>query len=385
MGMILTDPPTHRERRYNQYRVPSENLTFSEAIMAKTIQRLIRFLALTLLLAAVAAQAQASVSPSEVQQYRVTLSRVNIRTCPQMSCPTLTTYADGTPLFVEDSESGDAVQGDTTWYRIRDTLTGQDGYINDVLTSVGAFQDWMLRPVVPTTVSDAMKQVYQAGLARGNDPNAFSKTGDCQNVVPYFLAPFDDASNYDLGSFGALQSTIAHFAGSFARVSASVDNGYNVASVLSPLWADHHVCAAGETPLQCEERLHNPSIVIINMETWWQQRPASQYEDYLSQIVEYWLSQDVVPIVGTKADNLEGDYGIDQAIVRVADKYQIPLWNFWLAVQQLPDHGLGEDGFHLTFARDFYNDPARMEAGWPVRNLTALEALDAVYNDLNNG
>ncbi len=348
------------------------------------MRRLIVFFVLIILVFAAAAQAQES-APGTLPANRVTIAHVNIRTCAQLTCPTLTTYVEGTPLFILSSETGDAVEDDTTWYRIRDTLTGQDGYINDVLTSSAKFESWQLRPVVPTAISDAMREVYARGLARGNDPNAFSKTGDCQNVVPYFLAPFDDATNYNLGAFSSLQATIDHFAGSFARVSASVDNGYNVASVLSPLWADKHVCNSGETPLMCEERLHNPSIVIINMETWWQQRPASEYKDYLSRIVEFWLDQDVVPIVGTKADDLEGDNSINQAIVQVADKYQIPLWNFWLAVQQIPGHGLGEDGFHLTFARDFYDDPIRLESGWPVRNLTALESLDAVYRMLNDG
>ncbi|HVU12974.1 MAG TPA: hypothetical protein VHD90_16965 [Phototrophicaceae bacterium] len=317
------------------------------------------------------------------QQVRATTVRAVIHTCAQTSCPTLSTYSANTPLFVLGTQQGDSVQGDATWYSIRDTISGQTGYINDIFTQVGSFQDWQLRPVVPIKVSDAMKTLYQQGLARGNDPDAFSKVGDCQNVTPYFLAPFDTSADYDLGPFGALQSTINHFAGSFGRVSDSVDNGYNVASVLSPLWANHQVCKSGETPLACEERLHNPSIVIINMETWWQHRPASEYENYLDQIVQYWLNLDVVPIVSTKADDLEGDGSIDAAVVAIADKYQIPLWNFWLSVQQLPDHGLGPDGFHLTFARDFYNDPSRMEAGWPIRNLTALETIDAVYRQLS--
>ncbi|MBI1258329.1 MAG: hypothetical protein GC204_12725 [Chloroflexi bacterium] len=350
------------------------------------MQRFIALIALIILLTAGVAQAQDSAAAplqTDVQTYRVTISRVNIRTCAQTSCPMLTTYPEGTPLFVLGSETGDAVQGNTTWYRIRDNLTGQQGYINDVLTAVHTYDDWQTRPVVPASVSDAMKQLYQAGIAAGNDPDAFSKVGDCQNVTPYFLAPFADKTNYDLGAFGSLQATIDHFAGSFDRVSASVDNGYNVASVLSPLWANHAVCTGGETPLACEARLHNPSIVIINMETWWQHRPATEYEAYLDQIVQFWLARNVVPIVSTKADDLEGDNGINAAVVRIADKYQLPLWNFWLAVQQVPDHGLSEDGFHLTFARDFYDDPARMTAGWPIRNLTALESIDAVYRDLN--
>ena len=352
------------------------------------MQRLIGVTFLILLLCAGATYAQTETPAStpeappqaaNVQQVRATTVRVTIRTCAKTSCATMATYSEMTPLFVLGSEQGDSIQGDSTWYSIRDTISGQTGYINDVFTTVGSFKDWQLRPVVPVKVSDEMKQIYQQGLARGNDPDAFSKVGDCQNVTPYFLAPFDDKSNYDLGPYTSLQATIDHFAGSFGRVSASVDNGYNVASVLSPLWANHAICKGGETPLACEERLHHPSIVIINMETWWQHRPASEYANYLDQIVQYWLSLDVVPIVSTKADDLEGDGSIDAAIVAIADKYQIPLWNFWLATQQLPDHGLGKDGFHLTFARDFYNDPARMEAGWPIRNLTALESIDAVY------
>lgn len=342
-------------------------------------RRILFLLGMVLVLAAAAVAAQ----DEAVVMMRATSQSANVRACPRMDCDTLTTYVAGTPLFVLGTEAGDEVHGDTTWYRVRDAISGQEGYVSDDLTTEATFEDWQLRPVFPASVSDAMKEVYRRGLEMGNDPNAFSKTGDCQNVLPTFLAPFADSANYNLGQFSYLQSTIDHFAGSFDRLSAATDNGFNVASVLSPMWADKRVCKGGETPLQCEERLHNPSITIVNMETWWQQRPAEEYEAYLSQIVEYWLAQGVVPIVGTKADNLEGDNGINQAIVRVADKYQVPLWNFWLAVQGIPDHGLSEDGFHLTFARPFFDDPQRLEAAWPVRNLTALQALDAVYRALN--
>ena len=321
--------------------------------------------------------------PDGVQEMRITTVRANVHTCARLDCEVVASYAAGTPLFVLGSEQGDAVRDDPTWYRLRDSLTRDEVYISGALTAIHAFDDWQLRPVYPLAVSDAMKAVYQRGLASGNNPDAFSKVGDCQNVTPYFLAPFANASNYSLGVWSPLQGTIDHFAGSFDRVSAAVDNGYNVASVLSPRWRNKQLCDSGETPLECEERLNNPSIAIINMETWWQERPASEYEGYLSQIVEFELEQGVVPIVGTKADDLEGDNGINQAIVRVADKYEIPLWNFWLAAQQATDGGVSEDGFHLTFARDFYDDPARLDSGWALRNLSALEAIDAVYRELN--
>jgi len=74
--------------------------------------------------------------------------------------------------------------------------------------------------------------------------------------------------------------------------------------------------------------------------------------------------------------------GLDRqpaAIVRVAADYDVPLWNFWLAVQPLPGHGLTEDAFHLSYARNFFDDPVRMQSAWPVRNLTALQSLEAVW------
>ena len=115
------------------------------------------------------------------------------------------------------------------------------------------------------------------------------------------------------------------------------------------------------------------------METWWSGAPASDYENSLRQIVEFSISRGVVPILATKADNLEGDGSLNAAIVRVAQSYDVPLWNFWLAVQPLPSQGLRSDAFHLTFGRPIFDDPAQMQKAWPWRNLTALQALDAVW------
>lgn len=241
------------------------------------------------------------------------------------------------------------------------------------------WQEW---PVVPTP-SAHMRVVYQHGLAIGRDERRFSKIGDCQNVDTYFLSTFDKPGDYSLGAqYAYLQETIEHFAGSWSRHSLAVKGGMNVASVLSPLWADAEHCEKDETPLACEIRVHNPSIVIVSMETWWGKQPAKTYEAYLRQVVEYILAQGVVPILATKADNLEGDHSINAAIARVAYDYDVPLWNFWAAVQPLPNHGLSPDGFHLTFARNFFDDPLRMQNAWPWRNLTALQSLDSVWRAL---
>jgi hypothetical protein len=245
---------------------------------------------------------------------------------------------------------------------------------------------WKSLPVVPVTVSPEMVAVYQRGLAMGRDPNRFSKIGDCQNIPVYFLSSFDNG-NYRLGDqYSSLQPTIDHFAGSWSRESLAVKGGMNVAAVLNPysIFKDTKQCLVNESPLACEIRVYDPSIVTISMETWWEKKPASEYEKYMRQIVEYVLSQNVVPILATKADNLEGDYGINAAIARVAYDYHIPLWNYWAATYSLPAHGLTADEFHLTLAGDYFDDTAHMKNAWPWRNLTALQSIDAVYRALNS-
>jgi hypothetical protein len=228
-----------------------------------------------------------------------------------------------------------------------------------------------------------MIEVYQQGLVLGRAPDRFSRAGDCQNVESYFLGFFDKPGEYSLGEYASLQATIDHFAGSWSHEGLAVSGGMNVLSQLSPIWSDPDLCDQTESPLACEIRANNPSIMVISLETWWGQNPAVEYEAAMRQVVEYVLSQGVVPILSTKADNLEGDHSINAAIARVAYEYDVPLWNFWAAVQPLPGHGLTGDGFHLTYAQPFFDDPVRMKNAWPWRNLTALQAIDSVWRGLN--
>jgi hypothetical protein len=249
--------------------------------------------------------------------------------------------------------------------------------------------DWMSLPVIPT-VSQNVRLIYQRGLEMGNDPHSFSKIGDCQSIPTYFLNYFDMPGYYNLGSYASLQETIDWYAGSFSRASLAVKGGFNAAAILSPLRADPQQCSPNENPIECEFRLHHPSVAIISLEEWWAGHPEN-YEMYMRQIIDYAIQQGVVPIIATKADNLEGNNLINQTIAKLANEYDIPLWNFWLAVQPLPNHGLiavdssGEvDMFHLTHSEGyyFYNDQVNSPSGWSIRNLTALQSLDAVRREL---
>ncbi len=242
---------------------------------------------------------------------------------------------------------------------------------------------WQSWPVIPH-VSDTARKIYQRGMALGNNSHAFSKIGDCQNVPSMFLAVFDYPGQYTLGAeYAYLSEAIEWFSGSFSRESQSVRSGFNAASIISPMWADPDFCKPSETPLDCEVRIHKPSIAIISLETWWEGDPSA-YEKYLRQIIEITIGYGVVPILATKADNLEGDHRINAILARLASEYDIPLWNFWLVVQPLPNHGLLEDDFHLTFATNQFDAPEAMQAAWPWRNLTALQALDAIWREVSD-
>lgn len=242
---------------------------------------------------------------------------------------------------------------------------------------------WMNMPVVPTGVSERAQEIYQIGLELGNDPTHFSIIGDCQNVSSYFLATFDNPGDFSLGDeYANLQPTIDYYQGSFSRTSLAVKGGFNAAAVISPLRADPKSCNKNESPLDCELRVWKPSVVIVSMETWWSEKPAEEYDKYMRRVIDRIIETGALPIIATKADNMEGDHSINATIAQIAYEYDIPLWNFWAAVQPLPNHGLSPDNFHLTFARNFFDDPVRMKSAWPWRNLTALQTLDAVRRGL---
>lgn len=241
--------------------------------------------------------------------------------------------------------------------------------------------EWKELPVVPE-FSERAREIFQAGIESGNDPTVFAKVGDCQNVPSMFLSIFDYPGYYSLGEdYSYLQETIDWYRGSFSRESEAVRRGFNAASVVSAVWADPESCEQGETPLECEIRINNPSVAIVSLETWWAGNPEN-YEKYVRQIIEGLLEHDILPIVATKADNLEGDHQINEILAGLAMEYQIPVWNFWRAVQPLPGNGLLEDRFHLTFDENHFDDPEALQAAWPWRNLSALQVLDEVRSEL---
>jgi hypothetical protein len=237
---------------------------------------------------------------------------------------------------------------------------------------------WQELPIIPT-VSDRARAIYQTGLGQGGNEHAFSKIGDCESQAVWYLTDFDHGANaYSLGPYDYLQPVIDYYPGSFARISMAAKPSFNAASLMNPLWADHTACQPDESPLACEVRIWRPSLALVMLGTNDSPRPAN-FDGNLRKVLDYLIGHGVLPVLATKADNLEGNGSINAAIARLAAEYDLPLWNYWRATQPLPRHGLQSDGAHLTNGPNRFDDPKAMESGWAVRNLTALQALDAVW------
>ena len=233
------------------------------------------------------------------------------------------------------------------------------------------WQDW---PVIPE-LEPAAYDIFALGQELGRDIQVFSVIGDCQSSPTYFLNLYDE-DRYTLPEGEEnLEDTIVWYAGSFVHRSITVGNGMTVASALNPMWAraNSEFCENTETPVDCEIRVSNPSLALISLGTNW--TPSTSQEDYiayLNQIVDILLEQGVLPVLSTKADNSEGDYSRNLAMAQVAYDRHLPLWNFWATVQDLPNGGLDKDreNVYLNYQ------------GWDIRNLSALELLDSLRQQL---
>ena len=236
-----------------------------------------------------------------------------------------------------------------------------------------AAEDWRNWPVVPV-ISDNAADLYRYGVEkRGTNPRYISRIGDCHSESGVFLGLYDTGP-YELEDEDRyLQTAIDYFRGSFNQISYSVHAGMSASSVLTSIWSDPYVCNLYESALDCEIRVNNPSIMFVNLGSNWIQGVSTDvYYGYLTDIVDRLIERGVLPILSSKADNVEGDWGINEITARVAREYDIPFYNFWAVAQALPYKGIDpmRDGIHLS-----------MQA-WDVRSLYALKTIYAVGQKL---
>lgn len=238
------------------------------------------------------------------------------------------------------------------------------------VTATAEDNAWMSLPVRPEPGTN-IQEIYQLGLTLGNDPNAFSIFGDCQAEPQEFLGVYDTDPALVASLSPELQETVEHFAGSFERESPTAQDGTTPGALLWDQWhRGEYGCQFGETPVDCELRIHRPSFVIIQIGSHFESRNT----EYLRRIIDQLIENGVVPILATKADNRELDHRINRDMALLADEFDLPLWNFWVSLSNLPNRGLYVmDGRELQGAI-YLNDDAK-----EIHRQTGLEALNIVW------
>jgi hypothetical protein len=244
-------------------------------------------------------------------------------------------------------------------------------------------------------LSEHAREIYLAGQARGQRANVFAKVGDSITVSPQFLTPIGYGL-FNLRDYGYL-AEVVHFYGSgwartgnaFANTSLAAKGGWSTFSVLSGSLSDKAFCRAAEPPLLCEYRLTRPAVALIMLGT--NDVLGTQDEAYLAnlrRIVSDTVAQGILPVLSTIPPFRRAGYEaraeqLNALIVAVAQEHQVPVWNYWAALQPLPNYGMGPDGVHPAWApnaADF--TPENLQYGSTMRNLTALQVLDTIWRQV---
>ena len=226
--------------------------------------------------------------------------------------------------------------------------------------------EWKQWPVLPETLSSEMIAIYQRGVALGNNEHAFSVLGDCQSIPDVFMGIYDQDPDFVAELPEELQQTVRHFGGSFERYSPTVKDGTTEGALLWYGWNDNLAgeCQHGESPLDCELRVHKPTVVFLHTGTHWEARSR----DYLIKIINKIKAANAIPVIVTKADNREKDGRVNQTLADLAAEFNLPVWNFWASVQHLPENGM-EPGSDMYLS----------EAGLEIHRQGALQALNAIW------
>jgi hypothetical protein len=254
-------------------------------------------------------------------------------------------------------------------------------------------------PIVPE-VPAHVKAIYQEGLRRGQNTRVFSKIGDCMTATPNFLEPIGKGE-YSLASYTSLKKVIDYYAGvpvrgneaefdSFTNPGLAATSGFNAAGVLDVTWSDPKWCKGSESPLVCEYRVSKPSIAIIMFGTNdLKSITPDQFDFYLRQVVVQTANAGIVPLLSTFPVQPGAEAAsllYNQITAQIAVEYDLPLINLWLAFEPLPHKGVDPvDTTHMTkpdSGRAASFEEADLQAGYNMRNLVTLQALEAVLKVL---
>lgn len=245
-------------------------------------------------------------------------------------------------------------------------------------------------PVI-SGITARSRTIYLTGKQRGNNRFAFSKAGDSLTATHLFLYQIGDFSEV-LGMYSSLAPAINYFrtplsdgSNAFNRTSKAANGGWDSVMLLDPARAD--TGCNGLSPFECELVLFKPSVILILIGTNDAQHhlDSGLYEQNLRTMVQLSINNGAIPVLYTIPWNKYRDpVPFNNVITSVARSYDIPLVNYYAVMEQLPNHGLGEDGVHPSEPPDYnaVNFANNLGYGTTVRNLVTVQLLDALWRQI---
>ena len=357
-----------------------------------------------------------SIAQAQTGVTATTLVDLNMRSQPSQSGGVIAKLPVGTSVVVEGRNDGE------TWLLVHTPDGGLRGWMAiqflrfDTEVSIRGLPDMTgvdpaapivneageviaaTPPVIPDERTDypalwlgdavlnRARAIYQRGQAQGNNPNSLIKIGESNTAGTVYMCTFH-YGNYDLGPFADLQAIVDRFnsTGSFCHYDYTARTGFATANLLDDQWAIEAECQAGETPLQCGNRIYNPSYALIylgiaDMGFYTEQ----QFRQNLLTLIEYLSDNGVIPILSTypMADTFnDGKPQYFNAVIReVAASENIPLMDVRSALYNYNNRGTGPDGYHLSVrdvnVTNFTGD--ELEYGRTLRELLTLQMLQAL-------
>ncbi len=276
----------------------------------------------------------------------------------------------GAPVFEGQTYAITARTPDQTWLKL-DAKSGV-GWVLASLGTVGgevsmipaqATAPHKLPTVRPKSspylspITAKAKQVWQQAVKAGRRADLFTVVGDCNSEPDAYLWRLS-AGTFDVSKQPEFHRVTEQFMWSFTRGSGAAFSGFNSASMFDPQWANPALCQKDEGPLACETRRSNASIAFVALGTG-DQFTWQTFEANYRRILDYLLANKVLPVLVTKADDLENQQGgakpghINDTIRALGKEYGLPVMDFHAATRALPDFGMrweGNENFHMNAA-----------------------------------
>lgn len=234
----------------------------------------------------------------------------------------------------------------------------------------------------------------EAARACAYQPNVFVRVGDSISASPNFLYPIG-SGQIEYGQYGYLATVVGYFragavrgANPFNAEPIAAGGGWSTVQLLQPGYSHAEVCGT-DTPLVCEYKLSKPAVALIMIGTNDSgSGSAADFGGNLRQIVQTSIDMGVIPVLSTippkriDEDQTNRVNAYNRVIRQVAAQYEIPLWDYFTAMDALPNGGMSRDGLHPSVPPDGAPtrfSPENLQYGYTLRNLQALQVLDTIW------